>query len=47
MDKQDALFPILTADQLVCARPYAREVTLAQGEVLFREGEPEHEFYIR
>lgn len=44
--KHDNLFPKLTDEKIACLLPLGAEVTLAQGEALFSEGEPEHEFYV-
>lgn len=41
-----ALFPTLSPDFLACLVPLGDERVLADGDVLFREGEPEQEFYV-
>ncbi len=44
--KHENLFPRLSEEAVRCLLPLGREVTLGQGEALFTEGEPEHEFYV-
>lgn len=44
--KQEHLFPTLTEEEIGCLLPQGTEVALAQGETLFSEGQPEHEFYV-
>ncbi len=46
-DSHDAvLFPTLTADEMECVRRFGQEVSLDTGDVLFGEGDPEHDFYV-
>ncbi len=40
------LFPKLSEEDIRCLLPLGAEITLAQGAVLFSQGEPEHEFYV-
>lgn len=40
------LFPELSAEYIACLIPLGTEITLAPGEVLFSEGQPEFEFYV-
>ena len=44
--KHENLFPQLSDEQIQCLRPHGTEITLASGEALFSQGEPEHEFYV-
>ena len=44
--KHESLFPQLSEEQSQCLLPHGTEVTLASGEALFSQGEPEHEFYV-
>ncbi len=43
---EDVLFPKLPPDQIECLLPYGQEVRLEPGDTLFREGEPESEFFV-
>jgi len=45
-DKQEHLFPRLPQEAIRCLLPHGVEIALAQGEALFSEGQPEHEFYV-
>ena len=40
------LFPKLSDEYIACLLPQGTEITLKPGEVLFTEGQPEHEFYV-
>ena len=44
--KHEHLFPKLSEEMIQCLLPLGTEITLAQGEALFLEGQPEHEFYV-
>ena len=44
--KHENLFPTLSEEGIRCLLPLGVEITLAQGEALFSQGEPEHEFYV-
>lgn len=46
VDRQGHLFPKLSEEEIQCLRPLAGEIALAQGDALFSEGQPEHEFYV-
>ena len=41
-----ALFPTLGADDLDCLAQYGEKIDLTDGETVFREGEPETDFYV-
>ncbi len=44
--RQQQLFPYLSDDELRCLTPHGTEAALADGEVLFTEGEAEDDFYV-
>ena len=45
-DRHEHLFPTLSEEEIQCLMPHGTEVAVAQGEALFSEGRPEHEFYV-
>jgi len=44
--RQAQLFPKLSDDEIRCLQPHGTEIGLADGEVLFTEGEIEEDFYV-
>jgi signal transduction histidine kinase len=44
--RDDLLFPTLDAEQIECCRRFGEERRLDTGEFLFREGDPENDFYV-
>ena len=44
--KHENLFPQLSEEEIRCLSPLGVEFTLAQGDAVFSQGEPEHEFYV-
>ncbi len=44
--RQEQLFPRLSEHEIQCLLPHGEEITLAQGETLFTEGQDENDFYV-
>lgn len=44
--RNEALFPTLSEDDLACLAQYGEKIDLADGETVFREGQPENDFFV-